>query len=150
MFIDYLDSVVGKIKISADNNFLNRIQFVDFQDSTIIKNYITDEAKKQLSAYFQRKIIKFKLPLNLVGTDFQKKTWKKISEIPFGKVMTYGQIAISLGNKNYSRAVGNAAGKNNYPIIIPCHRVISNSGIGGFSAGIERKIILLKLENYIK
>lgn len=150
MYIDFLDSVVGKIKIIANENFLTEIQFVDFQDSLINRNQITEETKRQLNAYFQRKIIKFNLPLKLQGTDFQKKSWRKIAEISFGKVQTYSQIAISLGNKNYARAVGNSAGKNKIPIIIPCHRVISKSNIGGFSAGIKKKIILLKLENYIK
>ncbi len=150
MFIDYLDSVVGKIKISADENYLNEIQFVDSQNSKINCNKITDEAKRQLTAYFQRKIIEFNLPLKLIGTEFQKKTWKEIARIPFGKVRTYGQIAISLGNKYYSRAVGNAAGKNKFPIIIPCHRVVANSHIGGFSSGVDKKIILLKFEKYIK
>jgi len=150
MYLDFIDTIVGTIKIYADENFLNGIEFVRCQNSKIISNKITNETKRQLSAYFQLKIIEFNLPLKIIGTEFQKKTWEQIARISFGNVRTYGQIAESLGNKYYSRAVGNAAGKNKFPIIIPCHRVVANSGLGGFSAGIEKKIILLKLEKYIK
>jgi methylated-DNA-[protein]-cysteine S-methyltransferase len=150
MYLDFIDTIVGTIKIYADENFLNGIEFVRCQNSKIISNKITNETKRQLSAYFQLKIIEFNLPLKIIGTEFQKKTWEQIARISFGNVRTYGQIAESIGNKYYSRAVGNAAGKNKFPIIIPCHRVVANSGLGGFSAGIEKKIILLKLEKYIK
>ena len=83
-----------------------------------------------------------------IMTDFQKKVLKITKKIPKGKVATYGLIAEVLGNKFYSRAVGNALNKNPYPIKIPCHRVIKSNGlIGGFASGTENKEKLLKDEN---
>lgn len=81
-------------------------------------------------------------------TDFQRKVLKITEKIPKGKVATYGLIAEMLGNKIYSRAVGNALNKNPYPIIIPCHRVIRSDGfVGGFAKGTAIKEELLKNEN---
>lgn len=81
-------------------------------------------------------------------TAFQKKVLELTKKIPKGKIATYGLLAKLLGNKNLSRAVGNALNKNPFPITIPCHRVIKSDGfIGGFAKGIEMKIKLLKEEN---
>ena len=87
--------------------------------------------------------------MKLEGTDFQRRVWKEISKIPFGETRTYKDLAIAIGKPNSSRAVANACGKNPYPVIIPCHRVIrSDGGLGGYSGrgGIREKIRLLKSE----
>jgi len=87
--------------------------------------------------------------MDLVGTDFQIKVWKEIKKIPKGKVKTYKELAKAIAKPNASRAVANACGKNPYPVIIPCHRVIRSDGtIGGYSGkgGSEMKIKLLKNE----
>ena len=86
----------------------------------------------------------------LEGTDFQRRVWKEISKIPFGETRTYKDLAIAIGKPNSSRAVANACGKNPYPVIIPCHRVIRSDGkLGGYSGvgGVKKKKELLKLEN---
>ena len=86
---------------------------------------------------------------NLKGTEFQKKVWKEILKIPKGQTRTYKDIALSIGSPKSYRAVANACGKNPYPIIIPCHRVIgSNGNVGGYSdkGGVKKKIFLLKSE----
>ena len=86
--------------------------------------------------------------MEIIGTNFEKLVWNEISNIPFGKTTTYKEIAIKIGHPNASRAVANACGKNPYPIIIPCHRVIcSNGKLGGYSGpgGIPEKRRLLKL-----
>ena len=86
----------------------------------------------------------------LNGTEFQNLVWKEISSIPYGQTMSYKEIAARIGHPNSSRAVANACGKNPYPIIIPCHRVISSNGkLGGYSGpgGISEKRRLLKNEN---
>ena len=89
--------------------------------------------------------------MKLTGTKFQILVWKEISKIPYGQTMSYKEIAARIGHPNSSRAVANACGKNPYPIIIPCHRVIySNGKLGGYSGpgGISEKRRLLKNENY--
>ena len=88
--------------------------------------------------------------MKLEGTNFQRTVWKEISKIPFGETRTYKDLAIAIGKPNSSRAVANACGKNPYPVIIPCHRVIRSDGkLGGYSGvgGVKRKKELLKLEN---
>ena len=88
--------------------------------------------------------------MKLEGTDFQRRVWKEISKIPFGETRTYKDLAVAIGKPNSSRAVANACGKNPYPVIIPCHRVIRSDGkLGGYSGvgGVKKKKELLKLEN---
>ena len=88
--------------------------------------------------------------MKLEGTNFQRTVWKEISKIPFGETRTYKDLAIDICKPNSSRAVANACGKNPYPVIIPCHRVIRSDGkLGGYSGvgGVKKKKELLKLEN---
>ena len=88
--------------------------------------------------------------MKLEGTVFQRRVWKEISKIPFGETRTYKDLATAIGKPNSSRAVANACGKNPYPVIIPCHRVIRSDGkLGGYSGvgGVKKKKELLKLEN---
>ena len=88
--------------------------------------------------------------MKLEGTNFQRTVWKEISKIPFGETRTYKDLAIAISKPNSSRAVANACGKNPYPVIIPCHRVIRSDGkLGGYSGvgGVKKKKELLKLEN---
>ena len=104
------------------------------------------EAASQLKAYFAKALKRFDLPLSPLGTNFQRKVSGQMLNIPFGKTQTYGEIARRL--KTSARAVGNACGHNTIPIIVPCHRVVSASGIGGYSGhgGQNTKLRLLKLE----
>ena len=91
--------------------------------------------------------------MKLEGTNFQRTVWKEISKIPFGETRTYKDLAIAIGKPNSSRAVANACGKNPYPVIIPCHRVIRSDGkLGGYSGvgGIKRKQKLLDMESNLK
>ena len=88
--------------------------------------------------------------MELEGTHFEKTVWKEISKIPFGETRTYKDLAVAICKPNSSRAVANACGKNPYPVIIPCHRVIRSDGkLGGYSGvgGVKKKKELLKLEN---
>ena len=111
------------------------------------ENELLARAKILLDQYFDGDDPKFDLPLNPHGTDFQKKVWKIMLEIPYGKFLTYGEISDRLGS--HARAVGLACGLNPIPIIIPCHRVLGKDGkLTGFSGGegIETKQFLLDLE----
>lgn len=87
------------------------------------------------------------LPLEIIGTAFQKEVWRLISEIPYGSVESYGEIARKLApNRNLARAAGAACGANPLPLLVPCHRVVSASGLGGFAYPLELKKFLLRLE----
>ena len=92
---------------------------------------LAKQAVEQIEQYFEGASAKFELPLAAVGTPFQRRVWQAISDIPPGVVLTYGQLARQLGS--VPRAVGQACGSNYFPIVIPCHRVVSASGIGGFA-----------------
>jgi O-6-methylguanine DNA methyltransferase len=83
------------------------------------------------------------------GTEFQKAVWREILKIPFGEVRSYGEIAAGIGNPNAVRAVGTACGRNKCPIVIPCHRVVAKSGIGGYEFGVKVKRKLLELEGVV-
>ena len=103
--------------------------------------------KEQLTAYFQGKLSKFDLPLDLIGTEFQKKVWDLLLQVPYGFVSTYANQAIKLGNSNAIRAVANANGMNKIAIIVPCHRIIGSDGsLTGYAGGLWRKRKLLELE----
>ena len=102
---------------------------------------------KQLREYFNRERKEFDIPLDLRGTDFQKGVWKELRKIPYGKTISYKEIAIKMGGETKTRAVGQANAFNPIPIIIPCHRVINTDGkLGGYSCGLEVKEKLLELE----
>ena len=84
--------------------------------------------------------------IQLKGTPFQLKVWEAILKIPFGKTMTYGELAAQIGHPKAYRAVANACGKNQYPIIIPCHRICRKNNIGGYRYGVALKKWLLEYE----
>jgi methylated-DNA-[protein]-cysteine S-methyltransferase len=110
---------------------------------------ITKKLKKDLDKYFKGKKMAFKYRLDLKGlTCFEKKALLALKTIPYGETRSYGWVAKRAGSPKASRAAGNAVGKNPFPIIIPCHRVIHGDGsIGGFSSGLKWKKLLHKTEN---
>jgi methylated-DNA-[protein]-cysteine S-methyltransferase len=111
------------------------------------KHPVLMDAKIQLKDYFAGKRTRFDLPLDMQGTDFQKKVWTQLLKIPFGETRSYGELAKKIGNTNASRAVGAANGKNPLSIVVPCHRVIGASGkLTGFAGGLEAKAHLLGME----
>jgi methylated-DNA-[protein]-cysteine S-methyltransferase len=106
-----------------------------------------NEAAAQLGAYFRGERKDFDLQLNPRGTDYQKRVWNLLREIPCGRTTTYGELAAKVGNPRASRSVGAANGKNPLPIVIPCHRVIGSNGkLTGYAGGLEAKKMLLELE----
>jgi methylated-DNA-[protein]-cysteine S-methyltransferase len=107
-----------------------------------------DEERRQLEAYFERRLPGFDLPvdLSLVGP-FASKVLKRTADIPFGDVSTYGTVAGEIGHARAARAVGNALGSNPIPIVVPCHRVLhADGGLGGYTGGLHRKRLLLSIE----
>lgn len=106
------------------------------------------EARRQMEAYFAGELTEFDLPLNMIGTEFQKTVWRELLNIPFGVTISYGELAERVGNPSASRAVGAANGRNPISIIVPCHRVIGSNGkLTGYGGGIERKEWLLAHES---
>jgi methylated-DNA-[protein]-cysteine S-methyltransferase len=105
------------------------------------------ETERQLRAYFAGRLKRFSLRLDFAGTEFQKKVWNALVEIPFGETRSYGQLAREIGHPTAVRAVGAANGKNPISIVAPCHRVIGSDGkLTGFAGGLEAKAFLLKIE----
>jgi methylated-DNA-[protein]-cysteine S-methyltransferase len=108
---------------------------------------VLQQAREQLTAYFDGDLECFDLPLAAAGTDFQLRVWAALRDIPYGETISYGTLASRIGNSNASRAVGLANGKNPISIIVPCHRVIGSSGkLVGFGGGLNRKSWLLNHE----
>lgn len=102
----------------------------------------------QLDQYFAGQRTEFDVALDMTGTEFQRGVWTALTEIPFGKSVSYAQHAQGLGNPKALRAVGSAIGKNPVSIIVPCHRVIGSSGaVTGYAGGVARKRFLLALED---
>lgn len=105
------------------------------------------ETEKQLNEYFAGHRTSFSIPLEFRGTEFQKKVWKKLQSIPYGRTFSYSELAEKIGSPKSSRAVGAANGKNPLSIVCPCHRVIGKSGkLVGFAGGLKNKVYLLELE----
>lgn len=108
---------------------------------------LLQEAARQVLAYLDGRLFQFDLPLSYGGTAFQRQVWQELLAIPYGKTMSYGELAARLGNRNKARAVGGAAHVNPIGIIIPCHRLIGASGsLTGFGGGLKMKETLLELE----
>jgi methylated-DNA-[protein]-cysteine S-methyltransferase len=106
------------------------------------------ETMRQLQAYFAGELKSFDVPLEIVGTEFQKRVWSALRTIPYGQTRSYSQIASQIGVPQAVRAVGAANGRNPIPIIVPCHRVIGASGsLVGFGGGLDWKRLLLDLES---
>ena len=147
----YHSSPLGILEIEEENESLCAISFVEKGSSKakevprFMKNWT-----KQLDDYFSGDRLSFSIPLHLEGTPFQKSVWSALMEIPFGKTISYKELARKIGNENSVRAVGNANGKNKLPILIPCHRVIQSDGkMGGYSGELWRKEYLLNHEREI-
>ena len=146
-----IHSPLGDLKLVASKDGLatiswstskNKIKSV--QDK---KNSILIKTEKQLQEYFVGTRKKFALPIDFIGTPFQKNVWNALLRIPYGETVSYGYIAKSIGKPKAVRAVGGAIGRNPIPIIAPCHRVIGASGqLTGYSGGMGKKVKLLALE----
>lgn len=108
------------------------------------------EPLRQLRAYFAGELREFDLDLEPGGTEFQRTVWKAIEKIPFGKTISYGELADRIGKPLASRAVGLANGRNPIPIVVPCHRVIgANGSLTGYGGGLPLKQKLLELEGIV-
>ncbi|MCZ6169160.1 methylated-DNA--[protein]-cysteine S-methyltransferase [Campylobacter ureolyticus] len=137
------------LEIYGDKNGISEIKFVNFYKNLSTNDENLKLCIDELSRYFKGDLKSFSVKLNIIGTEFEKNVYNALLKIPYGEVRTYKEIAKSINHPKAYRAVGNANSKNKIPIIVPCHRVISNSGIGGYTGGINIKKNLLKIEKYL-
>lgn len=150
----YCSAEIGTIEIKTLDEMILSISFLEkkipiYNKSR--KHALLTEAKNQIDAFLIGKLKIFALPVYLNGTEFENKVWRLLTEIPYGQTIAYSELAQQLGDKNLSRAVGAANGKNPIPIILPCHRVIGRNGnLTGYSGGLWRKKWLLDHENKIQ
>ena len=138
---------VGIIEISGSDEGIRSIIFLDTQSGSTPVPASLQECANQLNEYFAGERQTFSLKLDPRGTEFQLKVWGKLQQIPYGKTISYLELARMTGSETNTRAVGNANGKNKINIVVPCHRVIGSNGkLTGYGGGLWRKEILLKLE----
>jgi O-6-methylguanine DNA methyltransferase len=129
------------INKSQNKNVYQNADKISSNDSKVVNIF------NQLREYFNRERKEFELELEIIGSDFQKKVWNELTKIPYGKTISYGELANRMGDKNLMRAVASANGANPIPIIIPCHRVIGADGsLTGYGGGLDVKQTLLELE----
>ncbi len=138
-------SKIGNIEIAETDG---KITYLDFSSKAVkvTSNKLLIKASKQIEEYLNGSRQDFDLPMSFKGTEFQNKVWKALLKIPYGKTLSYQELALKVGGKNYSRAVGGAVSKNPIAIIIPCHRILSSNGLGGFAGGLKIKKAFLKIE----
>jgi methylated-DNA-[protein]-cysteine S-methyltransferase len=159
-----IESPLGYLQIFADQDKVVEIDFehvltetlgekAGLKTTAVTANTTLQAAIEELEAYFAGEKTDFSFNWNVThqGTEFQQAVWQVISEIPYGQVMSYREIAETLGKPRAYRAVANACGRNPLPIIVPCHRVVGSGSngsytMGGYSSGVEKKQILMAIE----
>jgi methylated-DNA-[protein]-cysteine S-methyltransferase len=155
LFYKEMESPVGKLKLVASSKALVAVLWEQERPNRVklgtmnlaLRHPILLETERQLSEYFAGKRTRFDLPLEPGGTEFQKKVWQALREIPFGNTRSYLDLARAIGSHAASRAIGAANGKNPLSIVVPCHRVVGAGGaLTGFAGGLETKAALLALE----
>lgn len=145
----YITTPLGIARIEGDTTGISAISIVNETEtvSTVIPDALK-EAVSELTAYFDGVRREFSFPLRPKGTDFQKQVWQLLSEIPYGKTVSYLDLARRFGDEKAIRAVAAANGKNPLWIVIPCHRVVGSDGsLTGYAGGLWRKKWLLEHEN---
>ena len=151
----YYQSALGLIEIVAIEQVIKSVNFIEPEARDETAEVAGDspalaECLRQLDEYFAGELSEFELALDPDGTDFQKAVWRQLTTIPFGKTVSYLDIAKGIGNEKAVRAVGAANGQNPISIIVPCHRVIGSDGtLTGYGGGLWRKEWLLKHEGVL-
>ena len=137
-----ISSPVGRLGVSIDNEQLIGLKL---NSESKLSNPATPFGNKvvdQIEQYFESPSFLFDLPLRQIGTEHQIKVWKALSEIPRGAVLTYGELAKKIGSS--ARAIGNACRNNPHPIVVPCHRIVAASDVGGFSGSQSGELVDIK------
>lgn len=144
-----LPSPFGGVEIVTEGGKLREVNFTSAKPTM---RHARDPIGRELERYFRGERTNLAgIPLDLhESTEFERRVYEATRHIPFGKVATYGQIAMAIGKPKAQRAVGNALGKNPIGIVVPCHRVVASNGLGGYSGGLEYKKKLLRHEGVLK
>lgn len=141
------DTELGSVTFVEEDGALLAISTCRSCEGVCLETALIKETHRQLCEYLKGERKEFDLPLNPKGTDFQKRVWKALCEIPYGETRSYKQIAETIGNPKAVRAVGIANHRNPLLIVVPCHRVIGADGkLVGYASGIDKKAFLLRLE----
>jgi methylated-DNA-[protein]-cysteine S-methyltransferase len=151
-FYDTMPSPIGKLTLTSEGDGLTGLSMNLVRGHPDWKRD-PERFKKvrvQLDHYFEGKLQRFDVPVDLEGSEFQLAVWREMKEIPYGETISYGELARRIGLPKSARAVGRASGSNRIAIIIPCHRVIGTNGtLTGYGGGLDRKEKLLKLEGVL-
>jgi len=143
-----MQSPIGQLTIEEEDDRIVAIRWGNGRDDSRggNGNPLLAEAARQLAAYFDGTLAQFDLPLAPQGSPFEQRVWQAMLQIPYGETRSYGELAMAIDSA--PRAVGRACGKNPIPVVIPCHRVLAKSGLGGYSGdgGLATKSRLLALE----
>lgn len=148
-----IDSPIGPLTLTARDGVLTGVHMHNQRHAPVLPATCEHDdapfadAIEQLRAYFAGELTKFDLTLQMDGTEFQRRVWAGLCEIPYGETMSYGELAAQVGSPGASRAVGLANGRNPIAIVVPCHRVIGADGsLTGYGGGLDRKVWLLEHE----
>jgi methylated-DNA-[protein]-cysteine S-methyltransferase len=141
-----LQTEIGWIEISADNDAITHLYWRGVQPQRLQSSPLVKEAARQLGAYFEKRLTQFELPIAADGTGFAKDVWDIMLSIPYGQTLTYGDVAAKLNAP--AQSIGQACGQNPIAIVIPCHRIVGTNWLGGYSSelGLSAKEYLLDLE----
>ena len=147
----YVDSPIGTVEIGVLTECVTDLNFIDHPGKTTPHHSrVLSLATEQVKAYFEGRLQVFDLPLDMVGTPFQRSVWQALLTVPFGRTASYQQMADAVDNPKAVRAVGAANGQNPISIIVPCHRIIGKNGsLTGYGGGIWRKEWLLRHEGVL-
>ncbi len=151
LYYTYYESPVGLLKIGGTETYIAELIFIDEKDQMSYGepgiSDIIHQCTEQLIEFFAGRRKVFTVPVHQEGTEFQKRVWNELLEIPFGKTVSYLDVAKRLGDPKCIRAAATSNGKNKIAIIVPCHRVIgSDKSLVGYSGGMWRKKFLLQHE----
>ncbi len=147
-----MKSPIGPLRLTSNGEALTSIEMLDHPSSapnqSAAGDAVLEAGRRQLRDYFDGQLRAFELPLAPTGTPFQLRVWEQLRAIPFGTTISYGELAMRIGQPTASRAVGLANGRNPIAIVVPCHRVIGADGsLTGYGGGLDRKRFLLDLES---
>ncbi len=155
----HFESPLGPVMAVADDEGITHVDFIDAKYARRIgPDWVHDpqapvlrECVRQLAEYYDGNRTTFDLPLAPRGTEFQRRVWDEIAHVPYGKTITYGELAKRAGAPGHARAAGAATGRNPVGVVIPCHRIVGADGsLTGYAGGLERKRELLELEGVLQ
>jgi methylated-DNA-[protein]-cysteine S-methyltransferase len=147
-YVFSFESPIGPIHVRSNDTCITAVEFRQSPAERIQANSpLEQQALDELQEFFDGKRTEFTFPFEQPGTEFQKRVWDELTRIPFGKTISYHELAVRLGDPKCIRAAGTANGRNNLAIVVPCHRVIGSDGsLTGYAGGLDKKEWLLRLE----